>query len=160
MLMTDPTVLLAVELTPAGLTRAYDNLDRIAAIVAPTREGRTSTTSTATTTNVPDIVTVYEHAARHVKSKTPRLIEIFAREQLLTPAEIGAALGNGKPLTKAQARAVLRNLQQTEGYLLEEGRISRRVLVKEFASYEAEGAGRYGFSDEDKAVLRGHLGIN
>jgi hypothetical protein len=33
------------------------------------------------------------------------------------------------------------------------------VLVKDFAGYETESAGRYGFSDEDKATLRGHLNL-
>ena len=157
--MTGPTVLLPVELNPAGLTRAYDDLGRIAAIVSPTGKAAATTPPVSTTpTNVPDIVTVYQHAARHTKSKTPRLIELFAREQPLTPTEIGIALGNGTPLTKAQARAVLRNLQQRRAPA-RQGRISRPVLVKEFAGYESEGAGRYGFSDEDKVALRGHLGV-
>jgi hypothetical protein len=81
----------------------------------------------------------------------------IAHQQLLRPAEIGVELGNGQPLTKAQGRAFIRNLSRMEGHLLEEGRSSRRVLVKDFAAYETEGAGRYGFSDEDKATLRGTL---
>lgn len=160
--MTAPTVLLPIELTPAGLTRAYDDLDRIAAIVSPASKARPAAAAPAATpmASEPDIVTAYKHAARHTKSRTPRLIEVFARSQPLTPTEIGFALGNGQPLTKAQARAVLRNLQQTEGYLVREERISRRILVKDFAGYEDEASGRYGISDEDKAALRGHLGLD
>jgi hypothetical protein len=158
--MDAPTVLIAVELSSSGITRARDDLERIAAIVDCTDKSVAPARATAPTTAVPDVVTVYEHAARHTKSRTPRLIELFARAKPLTPTEIGVALGNGRPLTKAQARAVLRNLQQTQGYLLKEGRISRPVLVKDFTGYEDEAAGRYGFSDEDKAALRSHLGIS
>jgi hypothetical protein len=160
--MAAPTVLIAVELSLAGITRARDDLDGIAAIVEPTGESTAPTASTPpAAAAVPDIVTVYKHAARHTKSKTPRLIELFAREQkLLTPTEIGIGLGNGKPLSKAQARAVMRNLQQTQGYLLKEGRISRPVLVRNFDRYDVEDSGRFGFSEEDTAALRNHLGIS
>jgi hypothetical protein len=146
----------------ASARRAYDDLDGIAAIVSPTSEAGPAAAAPAPTptADVLDVITVYKHAARHTKSRTPRLIELFARSQRLTPTEIGIALGNGQPLTKAQARAVLRNLQQTEGYLLKEGRISRRILVKDFAGYEDEASGRYGISDEDKAALRSHLGLD
>lgn len=100
---------------------------------------------------------VYEHARTIPDSRTAELLELFAHQQLLTLAEIGVELGNGQPLTKAQGRAIIRNASRMEGHLLEQGRIMRRMLVKDFAGCEAEGASRYGFSDEDKTTLRGHL---
>ena len=102
------------------------------------------------------MATVYEHARTIPDSRTA-VLELFAHQQLLTPAEIGVELGNGQPLTKGLGRAFLRNFSRMAD-LLEQGRISRRVLVKDFAGYETEGAGRYGFSDEGKATLRGQLG--
>jgi hypothetical protein len=105
------------------------------------------------------MVTVYEHARTIPDSRTAVLLELFAHQQLLTPAEVGVELGNGQPLTKAQGRAIIRNPSRMERHLLEQGRISRRVLVKDFTGCETEGAGRYGFSDEDKTTLRGDLGL-
>ena len=73
-----------------------------------------------------------EHARTVPDSYTPKLLELFAREHPLTPEEIGNALGNGKPFTKAQGRAFLRNLSRMEGHLLKQGAISRPVLSKGF----------------------------
>jgi hypothetical protein len=49
-------------------------------------------------------------------SRTAELLELFAHQQHLTPAEIGVELGNGQPLTKAQWRAFIRNLSRMEGH--------------------------------------------
>ena len=72
---------------------------------------------------------------------------------------IGIELDRADPLTKASARAVVRNLSRMEGHLLKSGRISRAVLVKDRSRFRQEGAGRYGLSDEDRALLRSDLGI-
>jgi len=79
---------------------------------------------------------------------------------LLTPEEIGVALAptnGGTPLTKNQARAVLRNLSRAQGNLIQVGRLSREVLVKDFTRYDEEGAGRYGLSEADRVILARHL---
>src|SRR3954465_11156905 len=105
--MAAPTVLLPVELSVAGVVRAQAELAQIGVAVAPA--GPPDASGPPATAAVPDVVTAFEHSNRHKKSRTPRVLELFAREKLLTPTEIGVSLGNGKPLTKAQARAVMRN---------------------------------------------------
>jgi hypothetical protein len=158
--MTAPTVQLMVELSPVGVARARLDLDQIEAIVSPAK--KTTAAATPATTGSPalsDVVTVYKHARTIPDSRTPELLELFAREPLLSPAEVGVELGNGQPLTKAQGRAFIRNLSRMEGHLVEQGRISHRVLLKDFSTYDADGCGKYGFSDEDRAALRNHLGL-
>lgn len=158
-------MLLPVELSQVGITRARVTLDEVEARLGCER-ARAVTTKTETPSTGPaaggqqrpEIVTVYEHALTIPESRTPRLLELFARKDMLTPEEIGVELGNGQPLSKAQARAIVRNLSRMQGHLLEQGRVSNTVLVKDFAGYEKEGAGRYGLSDEDRAALRAHLG--
>lgn len=158
--MTAPTVQLMVELSPVGIARARLDLDQIEAIVsAATQTTAAAAPAKTSSPAVSDVVAVYEHARTIPDSRTPELLELFAREPLLTPAEVGVELGNGQPLTKAQGRAFIRNLSRMEGHLVEQGRISSRVLLKDFSSYDADGCGKYGFSDEDRAALRNHLGL-
>jgi hypothetical protein len=162
--MMKPTVLLPVELSPAGIADARLTLDQLKALVDTAQVGRaggeTETVPAAPAAaggQQPDVVTIYEHARTVPDSRTPSLLELFAREDPLTPEEIGIALGNRKPLTKAQGRAIVRNLSRMQGHLIKQGRIAGPVLVKDFTGYEQEGAGRYGLSDEDRAALRTHL---
>lgn len=156
------SVFIQVELSPAGVASGQRALDEINGLVSG-RQGAAAPAApiepAAQTGPMPDVVTVYKHAQRNPQSRTPALLELFAREALLTPAEIGVALGNGQPLSKTQGRAIVRNLSRMQGHLLAQGRISNEILVKEFSGYEREGAGRYGFSDEDRAAIRAYLGI-
>jgi hypothetical protein len=154
-----PTVFLPVELTSEGVTRARTDLQAIAGMVAGGGEPKEKMQRTLKGHREPDVVKLYEHARTVPNSRTPRLLELFAREDPLTPTEIGIALGNGKPLSKAQGRAIVRNLSRMEGHLLKQGVIGGRVLSKHFGKYETEGSGRYGLSKADRAALRGHLGI-
>jgi hypothetical protein len=162
--MGAPMMLLPVELSLDGIARARRELDGTEAIVrggvAVDSGGRQpGVAQHSVGGHRPDIVAVYEHALTVPNSQTPKLLELFAREDPLTPEEIGIELGNGKPFSKAQGRAFVRNLSRMEGNLIKEGRIARRVLSKHFGQYEQEHAGRYGLSDEDKTALRAHLGI-
>lgn len=113
---------------------------------------------------VEPVTILYDHVARDPGSRTPLLLRIFVETDGLTPEEIGQQLSptnGGVPLTKHQARAVLRNLSRTQGHLQALGRLSREVLQKNFTQYAVEGAGRYGLSAQDKLVLRQHLdGLN
>jgi hypothetical protein len=159
--MGSPTLLLPVEMTAAGVAEARLELDQLETLVTAAAGGPApaSVAPSVGPGTQPDIVTVYEHARTVPNSHTPRLLELFAREDPLTPEEIGIALGNGTPFNKRQGRAFVRNLSRMEGHLLATGKISGRVLSKHFSQYEQEGAGRYGLSDEDRAALRAHLGI-
>jgi hypothetical protein len=149
-----PTLLLPVELTPDGITAARHGLAEIEALLSPAPPAP-SPDSTA----LPDVVTVYEHARTTRDSRTPDLLDLFARADApLSPEEIGRELGTEQPLSKRSARAVVRNLSRTEGGLLKRGRIRRRVLVKDFSGYGVEGAGRYSLSADDRDELRSHLG--
>jgi hypothetical protein len=67
---------------------------------------------------------------------------------------------DGKAMSKASARAVMRNLQRLESRLLDQGVISRRVLGKTFERYDAEGAGRYYLERIDREQLDEHLEAN
>ena len=162
--MEPPAMLLPVELSPEGIARARRELDRTETILSGARgvagtDGETVHMGRgAGSAQPPDVVTVYEHARTVPNSRTPSLLELFAREDPLTPEEIGIELGNGQPLTKAQGRAIVRNLSRMQKHLLERGRISRPVLSKHFGEYDREGAGRYGLSVEDRAILRTHIG--
>jgi Mg2+ and Co2+ transporter CorA len=107
-------------------------------------------------------VAVYEYLATDPSSRTPQMLKLFAISDLLTPEEIGRGLAHtneGNPLTPGQARAILRNLGRAQGNLMRAGRLTREILVKEFANYDAEGAGRYGLSPEDRKALRDHLRV-
>lgn len=149
------TLLLPVEFSASGVTAARRELDKIESqFMAGTA------TRAATTPQQPEIVTVDAHARAIPYSRTPELLELFARqERLLTPEEIGVEMGRGQPLGKASGRAFVRNLSRMQGNLIKRGRISRPVLLKDFDRYEQEGAGRYGLSASDRAALRAHLGI-
>ena len=160
--MEAASVFIQVELSPAGVARGQKALDEINALVSGAQGASVPTATTQLTPQTGpqlDVVTVYKHARTVPQSRTPALLELFAHEDLLTPAEIGVALGNGQPLSKAQGRAIVRNLSRMQGHLLDQGRISNEILVKEFSGYKREGAGRYGFTDEDRAALRTYLGI-
>ena len=101
--------------------------------------------------------TLFQHVAAKGPGRTLELLEVFAREEPLTPTELGLRLApnpDGRPVTKEQVRAILRNLGRSEAYLDKNGILRRRVLVKDFSGYEREGAGRYGVSSEDQKVLR------
>jgi len=154
-------MLLEVELSPGGIDMARGTLDEVDALLGGRRGSAEAASGSAVTPmgRGPDIVIVYEHATTNPDSLTPRLLELFAREEPLTPEEIGIELGNGQPLTKAQARAVMRNLSRMQKHLVGGGQIAGPVLERHFGSYEQEHAGRYGLSDEDRAALRAHLGI-
>ena len=155
--MAVPTLLLPVEMTADGVARARQDLDELESVVAGA--GPAAIPPTVGASAQPDVVTVYEHARTVPNSHTPKLLELFARDDPLTPEEIGIALGNGTPFNKRQGRAFVRNLSRMEGHLVAQGKISRRVLSKHFSQYDIEGAGRYGLSEDDRAVLRTHLGI-
>lgn len=156
-------MLLEVELSADGIAGARHELDEIDALLGGARRSAAASSGSAVTPTAagkqPDIVTVYEHAKTVPDSRTPSLLELFAREDPLTPEEIGIELGNGQPLTKAQARAIMRNLSRMQKHLIEGGQISGPVLERHFGSYDQERAGRYGLSDEDRAALRAHLGV-
>jgi len=154
-------LLLPVEPNLDGVARARRQLDELEAIVrgvAGEEAGGSEGVTPRIGAQKPDVVILYEHAKTVPDSHTPRLLELFAREDPLTPEEIGIALGNGMPFNKAQGRAFVRNLSRMEGNLIKRAKISGRVLSKHFVQYEQEGAGRYGLSDEDRAALRAHLG--
>ena len=105
-------------------------------------------------------VAIYEYLATDPSSRTPRLLELFTRSDLLTPEEIGRGLAqtnDGAALTRAQARAILNNLTRAQKNLMRSGRLPREVLVKDFANYDSERAGRYGLSPTDREALRKHL---
>lgn len=156
--MAAPTLLLPVEMTAAGVAQARQDLGELETLVADAGGDPTPAILAATPGTRPDVITLYEHARTVPNSHTPKLLELFAREDPLTPEEIGIELGNGTPFNKRQGRAFVRNLSRMEGHLLAQGKISRRVLSKHFSQYDQEGAGRYGLSDEDRAALRAHLG--
>ena len=84
------------------------------------------------------MMTVYEHAGTIPDSRTAELLELLAHQQLLTPAEIGVELGNGQPRRRPRGGPVICNLSRMEGHLLEQERISRWVLVKDFTGCETE----------------------
>ena len=159
--MGAPTLLLPVEMTASGVAQARQDLGELETMVAAAAgvPAPAGTQAIAGAGTQPDVVTVYEHARTVPNSYTPKLLELFAQEDPLTPEEIGIELGKGTPFNKRQGRAFVRNLSRMEGHLLAKGKISRRVLSKHFSQYELEGAGRYGLSDEDRAALRSHLGI-
>lgn len=94
-------------------------------------------------------------------SRSRELLELFARnEALLRPAEIAPHLPpneDGTSLTTAQARGVINALGRLETRLITTGVLDRRVLLKDFTDYDAEGAGRYGISPMDRVALRDHL---
>ena len=154
-------MLLPVEWTTEGIARARGDLDEAEAIIngAKTTQTQTLILRGHAGSQVPDVVALYEHAQTVPNSRTPRLLELFAREDLLTPEEIGIELGNGQPLTKAQGRAIVRNLSRMQGHLIDKGKLSGEVLIKDFTGYKRESAGRYGLSDQDRAILTGHLGF-
>ncbi len=100
---------------------------------------------------------LYEHVASKAPGRTLELLEIFSREEPLTPSELGMRLtpgADGRPVTKEQVRAILRNLGRSEAHLERNGILRRRVLVKDFSNYGRENAGRYGVSSRDQSALK------
>jgi len=61
---------------------------------------------------------------------------------------------DGRPVTKEQVRAILRNLGRSEAHLERNGILRRRVLAKDFSNYGRENAGRYGVSSRDQSALK------
>lgn len=100
---------------------------------------------------------LFQHVASKAPGRTLELLEVFAKEELQTPSELGMRLTpspDGRPVTKQQVRAILRNLARSEAYLETNGILRRRVVVKDFSDYDREGAGRYGVSPGDRKVLQ------
>ena len=150
------TILLPVELTPAGLDAARRQLDEIGGLV-----GRAP--------RVPkwygddaDVVKLYKHAGSRSQpsSTTLHLLRIFAEQpNLLTPAQIAFFMGRerGVELTKATVRAYLRNLSRTQRHLLKIGRIQSEILVKDRSRLAEQGSSRFGLSAENRRELRRYL---
>ena len=79
----------------------------------------------------------------------------------MTPHELARKMApdeRGSRLSKASARAAIRNVQRCETHLISEGLIDRRIVQIDFSRYESEGAGRYYVSAEDKRVINKSIG--
>jgi hypothetical protein len=161
-----PTLTLKVPPTKAGIAEARLELERLEETLALewatpiVRAGEERSTSPVVNPKEPATV-VYERSTPGGRSR--ELLELIpaGKAAALTPTEIGRALQlgpGGKPLSKASARAITRNIQKLEGHLLTEGAISRRLLMVDFDDYDNIGSGKYYISDEDRQVLDKHVG--
>lgn len=64
---------------------------------------------------------------------------------------------DGSLLTKAQMRAVYRNLRRTEGRMISEGALAEPVVQSDFDQYDQDGAGRYFLTGNSYKALNQYL---
>ena len=75
------------------------------------------------------------------------------RENGLTPEELGRLFD--PPISKASARAVIRNSQRLERTF---GLAKETLFPINFDQYGSQGAGKYYLTEADRAALDVHLG--
>jgi hypothetical protein len=141
------TLQITVPLTPAGIAEARADVDRAAELLR--QSGK--------------VVAFAKHPARRIfrRAAGRRSREILdllpvGKEAAMTPQELARKMSpdaRGNRLSKASARAAIRNIQRCETHLLAEGLSDRRVVQIDWSRYEQEGAARYFVSAEDKRVI-------
>jgi hypothetical protein len=142
------TVQISFPLTPAGLDQGRAEVDQVAELFARSQKKPVASA---------------KHPARRLfqRSSGRRSREILdllpaGKEAAMTPTELARTMAqwpDGAKLSKASARAAIRNVQRAETHLLAEGLIDRRVIEIDFSGYDRESAGRYYVSAEDRKVL-------
>jgi hypothetical protein len=135
-------------LTPEGVSDAASDLERIRELVE-----RPHARPVALAKQPARLV-----FTRAVGARSREVLRLLpaGKAAALTPSELAKkmrAWASGEPLSRASARAAIRNIQRCESHLLAEGLVDRRILQIDFSGYDREGSGRYYLEPEDKRIL-------